>query len=819
MMTRPHGLLCGLLSAALCLSTPLAAQVVRGTVVDATDRAVSGVVVALVDSTQTVVARGLTNDRGEYRVAAQRAGRYRFRTLRIGFQPTESRSITLEAGTIAVERLVLDGVRVSLEAVRIVERSACGRQNSTETGTILSAWDQAMTSIASTALASSGRGLTATTMQIERKLDGAGRRVFDQYLSVRTDYVTQPWRSLSADTLRKRGYTITDSGDWTTYYAPGLDVLVSAQFLEDHCVKLVAAKDSAEIGLAFEPVPARRALSEIRGTLWLSRSSADLRRLEYVFTGGPTANTDYPSGGSMAFTRLPDGGVVISSWEIRMPELVKDSPRATRVRVANVLSTGGQLVVLRRANDTLYKRPALAVSGGVQDSVSGAPIPRAMVSFVGTTMNARATDDGRFVIPDVLPGEYTLSVRTPSLDSVRTSSSSMLIVTDGMAPLRLRVPTATQLASSLCGSALAGSSARSKGAILGSVSDPNDTTTLAGVRVAADWTEVMVRASSAAGVDRQSKRLETKTDASGAFRLCGVPTEATLTLRALPERGRSEVMTVRLSADERFASRTLRVDRAKGAVATFSGTVVADSTQRALADAEVSIPALSLTTRSNARGEFRLGEVPAGTHEIFVRRVGYGAITAPMTFAANDEEERRLVLRPLNVLDSVEVTADRTDIGLKSFEENRRVGLGEFLTRDDLAKNNGRKLGNIIQELNGAGVVQAANASWVLAKRHIVSLGSATGSRGGDGSTWFPSNAERMRGMRAGCYAQVWIDNQLMNPSSPTEPYDINGIAPDQIEALEWYGSPAQTPSKYSKLNSNCGVIVIHTRRFESIKK
>ena len=95
----------------------------RGTVVDATDRAVSGVVVALVDSTQTVVARGLSNDRGEYRVAAQRAGRYRLRTLRIGFQPTESRSITLEAGTIAVERLVLDGVRVSLEAIRIVERS------------------------------------------------------------------------------------------------------------------------------------------------------------------------------------------------------------------------------------------------------------------------------------------------------------------------------------------------------------------------------------------------------------------------------------------------------------------------------------------------------------------------------------------------------------------------------------------------------------------------------------------------------------------------------------------------------------------------
>ncbi len=34
-----------------------------------------------------------------------------------------------------------------------------------------------------------------------------------------------------------------------------------------------------------------------------------------------------------------------------------------------------------------------------------------------------------------------------------------------------------------------------------------------------------------------------------------------------------------------------------------------------------------------------------------------------------------------------------------------------------------------------------------------------------------------------------------------------------QIEAIEFYSSPAQTPSKYSRLNSRCGVYVIHTRR------
>jgi hypothetical protein len=43
--------------------------------------------------------------------------------------------------------------------------------------------------------------------------------------------------------------------------------------------------------------------------------------------------------------------------------------------------------------------------------------------------------------------------------------------------------------------------------------------------------------------------------------------------------------------------------------------------------------------------------------------------------------------------------------------------------------------------------------------------------------------------------------------------FDVNSIAPDRIEAIEFYSSPAQTPAKYSGLGSVCGVLVIYTRR------
>lgn len=794
--------------AALVVASPLQAQVVRGTVVDATEHPISGVVVALLDSAQAIVARALTDDAGEYRLLAPRPGTYRLRTLRVGYQPTLSPPHMLAAGGLTVVRLTVDGVRVSLATVRVVDRSACGRAVASGAEDLFAAWDQAMTTIAATSLTSSARGLTATTMQVDRTLEPNGRRIRKQTVAVRTEYVMQPWKSLPPDTLRKNGYATSDADGWTTYYAPGLDALVSSVFLEDHCLRLVAARDTSEIGVAFEPTPARRRHSEIRGVLWLSRSSAELRRLEFSYTGGPVATSAFDAGGSMSFTRVPNGASVITSWEIRMPELIKDTPRSPRTRVASVASSGGQLVVLRRGVDTLFKQPTLAVNGMVLDSLSGRAVPGASIALMGTTPTTMSGDDGRFVLPDVLPGEYVFAVRTPSLDSIRASSLSTVVVAAGMAPLQLKVPTAVQLAASLCGNVLSGATGRGRGGVIGTVIDLGDTTTLAAVRVIAEWSEIVTRGTS---VVQQDKRLETKADATGAFRLCGVPTEASLTVRALPARGRSERVTVRLTPDALFASATVAVDRARDAVATLTGVVVADSSQRVLADVEVAIPSLSRSARSNSRGEFRLSDITPGTHEVVARRVGYSAFAAPVTFEANEEERRRLVLQPLTVLDSVEVTATRVDPRMLDFEDNRRLGLGHFLTREDLDKDIGRKMGDVLSIVPGLGVVRAGSTASVLAKRFAVPLSAVSGQE--SGSIWKPNGFERRRGMVAGCYAQVWVEGQLMNPGQPTEPFDVNAIAPDQIEALEYYAAPSQTPSRYAKLNSTCGVLVIHLRR------
>ena len=47
---------------------------------------------------------------------------------------------------------------------------------------------------------------------------------------------------------------------------------------------------------------------------------------------------------------------------------------------------------------------------------------------------------------------------------------------------------------------------------------------------------------------------------------------------------------------------------------------------------------------------------------------------------------------------------------------------------------------------------------------------------------------------------------------------NLQRIAVEDIEAIEFFAGPAQTPAEYSDLGSNCGVLVLHTRRFESPK-
>jgi hypothetical protein len=77
-----------------------------------------------------------------------------------------------------------------------------------------------------------------------------------------------------------------------------------------------------------------------------------------------------------------------------------------------------------------------------------------------------------------------------------------------------------------------------------------------------------------------------------------------------------------------------------------------------------------------------------------------------------------------------------------------------------------------------------------------------------------PEPSERAYGiLSCACFAQVYVDDRLMNTQRPTEPFDANQLSVLDVAAVEFYPTAASTPGRYSGANSVCGVMLVWTKR------
>lgn len=776
------------------------AQAVRGTAIDGgTSAPLPGVVVLLIDSAGSTVARALTGERGEYRLAAAVAGTYRVRTLRIGFRSSMSDAIVLAVGQDVSQPMLLAGVPVSLATVRVVGRSAC-RVRPDSAAATFSVWEQIGTALAAAELTAATRELSATIVQYQRSLDPAGRRVLRQQSSLRSGTTARPWRSVSLDSLRRSGYAVTEEDETTTYFAPDLDVLLSEAFLADHCFRLVS--DDDRLGLAFEPTLARRNIPGIRGTLWLDRASSELRRLEFRYVNLPREQEAF-AGGEIDFLRLAQGGWLISRWSIRVPVIetrrvaARGSQRLGRIvgrSVREIRVDGGELALVTLRRDTLWARPPLTLAGTVRDSASAEGISAARVELRETGLAARTDAMGRFRIPGVLPGEYTLDVTTPLLDAIGVSHHVPLAFTDGANEFAVHLPSADQMARSLCEPAADGVVAGSV-SVQGDSAPPRDVTK---VKVVVEWNAFGVTSQ---GFLVKPEGIDAYPDARGHFRICGVPRNTALTVRVEAAVGAARPLATRIPLDRHLATVEISLDPEAERAASLSGVILSDANVEPISGAEVVLPALARSVHTNERGEFRLSDIPAGMHQLLVRRLGYRQRELAIEFESNQTVERRLLLTRVVTLDTVAITAS---VVLPEFERNRRLGIGRFLTRAELQKHEQLKLPDVLAQLSGVRVMRGTSGGYVASRR---AMGSSLhcDRLSFEGRTPTP---------RCACYAQVYLDNALLYSGALGETVpDLNSISVYSVEAIEYYAGPSQTPIQYARLNSQCGVLVIHTRR------
>jgi hypothetical protein len=211
--------------------------------------------------------------------------------------------------------------------------------------------------------------------------------------------------------------------------------------------------------------------------------------------------------------------------------------------------------------------------------------------------------------------------------------------------------------------------------------------------------------------------------------------------------------------------------------------VIRDSTGAPIEDATIEIAGAA--ARSDARGAFRLWTGDIDTLTISIRRLGYFPVSAQI--AARQRQWDTVVVqldRNPRVLGSVKVNeaATRSALGLRDFEQRRAIGIGIFVTREEVVARNTSLPSDIFRTMRGVRLVKLRNGVW--------------GVR-------FAAYSNR-----PSCVPDLWLDGQRARGM------EVDEISATDIQAIEVYESWSTVPAPFAPTSQSlpCGTIVIWTR-------
>jgi len=737
--------------AGAALSARAHAQVVRGAVVDeASGRGLPGIVVVLLDSTGKRLAGVLAGEDGRYAIRTGVPGRFALRAERIGYRADAPTPVVLKVGETVELRLVTRPVPVLLGAVRVTDKSPCvtGASDGRE---VSSVWDEARKALYATDLTQREELFTARVSRFERTLDAQSGRVTSYQTKQSTGVTRSPFVSLAAAQLSADGY-VRQSSTETVYYGPDATVLLSDEFLRDHCFRLKAGegKHGGSIGLAFEPVKGRDK-ADIAGTLWVDQKTGELRNLDYVYhqlPNLPSAVKSEDFGGRIEFRHMATGAWIVERWVIRMPMLVDKGRFATRsdaiipgtapkpverIQLAAIREEGGEVVETVSRGERRAVTNALAtVRGTVFDSTRMLPLRGARVFLDGTQFSARSGDDGSFVIGEVPPGTYGLSVSHARFDSLHLPSPGMNVTlrADEQTVASLAGPSTATIVARDC---TAQEQAAGRSMIRGRVLDASTGEPAIEARVLVTWNSMETSASRLVAVTE--RRAITRTDSAGRYDLCGLPDGVRLTTLVTVDERRSAPVQVVLPADE--------------------------------------INVLDI-------------------------RIGKSTVVA----AAEPAKPSGSTVR-------VTVPQNRA---MREFERRRRRGNGVYLTRAQIDRQHAARLTDLLRSMPGVSVTPSENGALVVELRRTrqYTFDPQANARPDSGAPppTIPNQVGGPLTLKK-CPAQFLVDGLPIDGSGTA---DIE-VRPEMVAAIEVYAG-GQVPIEYAARNSDCGLVMIWTRQF-----
>ena len=211
--------------------------------------------------------------------------------------------------------------------------------------------------------------------------------------------------------------------------------------------------------------------------------------------------------------------------------------------------------------------------------------------------------------------------------------------------------------------------------------------------------------------------------------------------------------------------------------------IVRDSAGHAIPSAEVRARGNVLVARSDDSGRFHVPEMPVGARGVFVRRLGFAPQRAliPVNPAGTNDTIVVTLIAVATALPSVTALAQHDSLSrqvLAEFWARKARGFGKFITRDDIDKRGGMHFTDLVRTVPSVMIQNHRGRPEIRFSRSVV----------------------------RDCPPQYWVDGIPLERGSADE------FAPDNVEAIELYSSPATTPPQYSTRSMTCGTILIWSR-------
>jgi hypothetical protein len=212
---------------------------------------------------------------------------------------------------------------------------------------------------------------------------------------------------------------------------------------------------------------------------------------------------------------------------------------------------------------------------------------------------------------------------------------------------------------------------------------------------------------------------------------------------------------------------------------SISGTTIDAQTGMPIVGASIAIPRLSRAVTSDEAGHFLHSTLEPGSYVVQVHAVGY--IPSAEAFELTTGQSVMHVFQLTTVapvLPEVVVNGKSRSVGrrFEDFDRRRALKRGQFLTRAEIEARSPVNLSELLQGMRGI-------------RTECVG---------------FTCSVETARSTH-GCQPAYFVDGRMSTTFGPSTPVR-------DIEGIEVYLGPSETPAEYLGPDSGCGVIGIWTK-------